>query len=494
MTDQEPHAGQNGRQRVFLTGASGYVGGRLAARLLDSNYSITCLARQPQKLVTRVWAKDRRVSIVQGDLTDVDATAEAMRGCGPAYYLVHSMITAGSAYAERDRALANVFAAAAAKAGLTRVIYLGGLGETGDALSPHLASRLEVGRILASGRVPTTTLRAGMVIGSGSASFEILRYLVERLPVMVTPKWVYTESQPISIRNVLGYLLDCLTTPETIGRVLDIGGADVVRYIDLLRMMSEELGLARRFVVPVPFFSPALSAFWIHFVTPIDREIASPLAEGLRNRIVCRNALAQQLMPQDLVGARDAIRLALRRHRSNDVETRWSSSGVVPGDPDWAGGTLFVDRRTADVDATPEEVFLAIRKVGGGHGWYAANGLWRLRGLVDRLAGGPGVGRGRRDPESLHYGEAVDFWRVTAVEPNRRLALRAEMRLPGEAELEFVIRPDGEGGKTRLVQTARFSPRGLAGLLYWYSVLPLHNVVFPGMLEGIRRAAERGAP
>ncbi len=490
MADRKPEAPGSERKRVFLTGASGYVGGRLASRLLEAGYSLTSLARQPQKLVTRVWAKDPRVEIVEGDLTDVDATARAMEGCGPAFYLVHSMISAGAEYAARDRQIATVFADAAERAGLSRIVYLGGLGETGDDLSPHLSSRREVGRILASSGVPTTVLRAGVIIGSGSASFEILRYLVERLPVMLTPRWVYTESQPISIRNVLGYLIDCLATPATIGQTLDIGGADVVRYIDLLRLMAEELGLRRRFVVPIPFFSPSLSAFWIHLVTPIDREIATPLAEGLRNRIVCRSGLAQELVPQPLVGAREAIRLALRRHQTHTVETRWATAGVVPGDPDWAGGTLFVDRRSVDVDADPDRVFVAIRKVGGSHGWYAANGLWRLRGLIDRLVGGPGVGRGRRDPESLHYGEAVDFWRVTAFEPNRRLALRAEMRVPGEAELEFVISPIGAGGRTRLVQTARFSPRGLAGLLYWYCVLPLHNVVFPGMLDGIRRAAE----
>jgi uncharacterized protein YbjT (DUF2867 family)/uncharacterized protein YndB with AHSA1/START domain len=478
-------------ERVFLTGATGYVGGRLASRLLDAGYSLRCLARQPRKLVTRVWAQDPRVEIVEGDLSDVDATAEVMRGCGPAFYLVHSMITAGSAYAARDRALATNFSHAAARAGVSRIVYLGGLGETGDDLSEHLASRREVGEILAAGRVPVTTLRAGMIIGSGSASFEILRYLVERLPVMVTPRWVYTDTQPIAIRNVLGYLVDCLATPETAGRTLDIGGPDVLRYIDLLQIMAEERGLVRRVVIPVPFFSPRLSSAWIHLVTPLGHRIAAPLAEGLRNRVVVRDDAAQRLIPQNLLTAREAIRLALGVMSTQRVETVWSASGAVPGDPDWAGGTLFVDRRSTEVAAPPEAVYQAIRKVGGSHGWYAANGLWRIRGFVDRLAGGPGLRRGRRDPDSLHYGEAVDFWRVTDVEPNRRLALRAEMRLPGEAQLEFTIEPAGD--RTRLVQTARFAPKGLAGLLYWYSVLPLHNVVFPGMLDGIKRAAESAA-
>lgn len=483
---------ENGTGRpIFLTGASGYVGGRLAAKLLEAGHAVRCLAREPRKLQTRAWARDPRVEIVKGDLSDVDATAEAMRGCGAAYYLVHSMISAGREYAVRDRSIAGVFADAAARAGLERIVYLGGLGETADDLSEHLTSRVEVGKILSQGAVPTTVLRAGMIIGSGSASFEILRYLVERLPIMITPKWVYTESQPISIRNVLGYLVGCLSTPETVGRTLDIGGPDVVRYIDLLHLMAEELGLRRRLVIPVPFFTPKLSAFWIHIVTPLDSKIAEPLAEGLRNRIVCRDDEAQRLMPQPLLSAREAIKLAIGKHRSRKVETVWSASGVVPGDPDWAGGTLFVDCRSTEIEASPEDVYFAIRKVGGSHGWYAANALWRLRGLIDRIVGGPGTGRGRRDPESLHYGEAVDFWRVTAVEPNRRLALRAEMRVPGEAQLEFVIHDDGAEGRTRLVQTARFSPKGLAGLLYWYSVLPLHNIVFPGMLDGIRVEAER---
>lgn len=482
------------RPRVFLTGATGYVGGRLATRLLDAGYPIRCLARQPRKLATRQWARDPQVEIVEGDLTDVDATAEAMRGCGPAYYLVHSMLTAGSEYAAHDRALAECFVEAAARAGLSRIVYLGGLGDTEGALSEHLASRREVGEILARGTVPVTWLRAGMIIGSGSASFEILRYLVERLPMMLTPRWVYTRSQPISIRNVLGYLVDCLTVPDTAGRTLDIGGADVVRYIDLLKIMAEERGLPRRVVVPLPFFSPSLSSFWIHLVTPLDHKIARPLAEGLRTELVVRGDEAQRLMPQQLLTAREAIRRALDVVSLRRVETVWSASGVVPGDPDWAGGTLFVDRRTAEIDASPEAVYQAIRRVGGSHGWYAANGLWRIRGWIDRLVGGPGLRRGRRDPVSLHYGEAVDFWRVTAVEPNRRLALRAEMRVPGEAQLEFTVEPGDAGRPTRLVQTARFAPKGLAGLLYWYSVLPLHNIVFPGMLDGIRRAAETTAP
>jgi uncharacterized protein YbjT (DUF2867 family) len=479
------------RPRVLVTGATGYVGGRLASRLLEAGYPIRCLVRDPQKLTHRPWVSDPRVEIVRCDLNDVDQTAQAMRGCGPAYYLIHSMLSAGSSYARHDRMLARAFRKAAAEAGLTRIVYLGGLGEVGDDLSEHLASRVEVGGILARGSVPVTTLRAGMIIGSGSASFEILRYLVERLPIMITPKWVLTECQPIAIRNVLGYLVDSLETRETIGRTLDIGGADVLRYVDLLRAMAEELGLKKRFVVPVPLFTPRLSSFWIHLVTPLSHEIARPLAEGLRNRIVCRDDEAQRLMPQPLLTAREAIRLALGKVEAGEVETVWHASGVIPGDPDWAGGTLFVDRRTADISASPEAVFRAICKVGGEHGWFAVDYLWKVRGIMDRFVGGPGLRRGRRDPEQIAYGDAIDFWRVTGIEPNRRLSLRAEMRLPGVAQLEFIVEPGAEAGTTHLVQTARFRPRGLFGIAYWFSVLPMHNLVFPRMLDGIRTAAER---
>ncbi len=486
-------AGMDGvRPRVFVTGATGYVGGRLVTRLLEAGYPIRCLAREPRKLADRPWASDPRVELVGGDLSDVAETARAMRGCGPAFYLVHSMLSHGSDYASADRKLASCFAEAAEVAELERVVYLGGLGSSGDALSEHLASRREVERILESYRTPVTVLRAGMIIGSGSASCESLRYLTERLPVMITPRWVHTESQPIAIRNVLNYLVMCLETPETTGRTLDIGGADVLRYVDLLQIMAEELGLRRRIVVPVPFFTPKLSSLWIQLVTPLSNDIGVPLAEGLRNRVVADDAEARRLMPQQLLSAREAIHRALRLAAMNQVETVWSASGVVPGDPDWAGGTVFVDRREVVVNASPDVVFGAIGKIGGGHGWYSADFLWHVRGWIDRLVGGPGLRRGRRNSESLYYGEAVDFWRVTAVEPNRRLALRAEMKLPGDALLEFTIEQEGES-RARLVQTARFRPRGLAGLVYWYAVLPLHNIVFPGMLRGIRREAERQA-
>jgi uncharacterized protein YbjT (DUF2867 family) len=483
------------RPPVLVTGATGYVGGRLVPRLLELNYRVRCLARSAGKLAARPWASDSRVEIVEADLGDLAATADAMLGCGPAYYLVHSMVSTGARYADADRRMALTFAEAAERAAILRIIYLGGLGETGQGLSEHLASRREVEKVLASRSVPVTVLRAGMIIGAGSASFEILRYLVERLPAMVTPRWVKTESQPIAIGNVLAYLTECLSVPATVGRTLDIGGPDIVSYVELMRIMAEERGLPRRLIVPVPVLTPRLSSLWIQLVTPLSHRIARPLAEGLRNRVVCRTDDAARLMPQPLSGVREAIRLALRQVEQHEVETTWSDAGPIPGDPDWAGGTVFVDRRQIEVAASSSATFRAVTRLGGSAGWYGVDWLWRIRGAIDRLLGGPGLRRGRRDPDRLAFGDAVDFWRVTAVEPERRLALRAEMKLPGEALLEFTIETlPGDASRCRLVQTARFLPRGLLGLLYWYAMLPVHGMVFGRMLRGIRRVAETPAP
>jgi len=479
---------------VLLTGATGYVGGRLAPRLLEAGYTLRCFVRSPGKLADREWVNDPRVEIVQGDLNEPESIREALRGCGAAYYLVHSMVSAKGDFARRDRDMARHFRDAAAEVGVERIVYLGGLGELGPDLSAHLVSRREVEQELREGDVPVTALRAAMIIGAGSASFEILRYLVERLPVMVTPRWVRTECQPIAIRNVLHYLVACLDEPETIGRTLDIGCPEPLTYRRLMEIYQEQRGLPKRLVIPVPVLTPKLSSLWIHVVTPVDKEIARPLAEGLKNRVVCSNDDAARLMPQRLLSAREAVHAALARTSQNYIETSWSAAGPVPGDPDWAGGDVFVDERSIRIRAGAHDVFRAVCRVGGGHGWYAADWLWRLRGFMDRLIGGPGLRRGRRVPDTLSYGEALDFWRVTEIVPDRRLALRAEMRVPGEAKLLFEIDPhtDAESGdrSCTLTQTALFQPKGLVGLLYWYAVLPFHGVVFSGMQKGIRRAAE----
>ncbi|MBM4006474.1 MAG: SDR family oxidoreductase [Planctomycetes bacterium] len=479
------------RAIVAVTGATGYVGGRLVPRLLDAGYRVRCLVREPRKLAERPWRTHPDVTVECVDLVNGPLLTELLRGCSAAYYLVHSMESSGKAYAEHDRALAGTFGKAAATAGVGRLIYLGGLGELGAGLSEHLSSRREVERVLAESGVPLTVFRAAMIIGSGSASFEILRYLVERLPVMVTPAWVRTESQPVAITDVLHWLVRCLAVPQTSGATLEIGGPDVLPYRELMQVMAQELGLPPRVIMPLPVLTPRLSSGWISLVTPVSYRIARPLAEGLRNRVVVTNDLAQRLMPHAALGVRDSIHRALERVRSNDVNTRWSAAGAVQGDPKWAGGTMFTDQRSIEISASAAAVFRAVCRIGGGHGWYAGDILWRIRGWMDTLVGGPGLRRGRRDTERVEFGEALDFWRVIGVEHDRSLSLLAEMKLPGIAKLNFEM-ASGTNGTTTLTMMARFWPRGLLGILYWYSVLPLHNIVFGGMLRGIKRAAESG--
>lgn len=475
---------------IFVTGATGYVGGRLVPALLRAGYAVRCLAREPRKLEERPWRGDSKVDVVAGDLSDVGQIVEQLQGCSVAYFLVHSMEASGGKYAERDLQLASNFAQAAAIAGVQRIIYLGGLGELGDGLSRHLRSRREVEEMLASTGVPVTTFRAAMIIGSGSASFEILRYLVERLPVMVTPSWVTTESQPVAIIDVLHWLVRCLEVPETIGQTMEIGGPDILPYRDLMRIMAEELHIPRRLIVPVPILTPRLSSLWISLVTPVSYKIARPLAEGLRNRVVVIDDKTQRLMPHESLGVRDAIKRALQKIESNEVETRWSVAGPILGDPHWAGGKVFTDQRSVMINADSASVFAAVCRIGGGNGWYAGDVLWRLRGWMDTLVGGPGLRRGRRHSERVEFGEALDFWRVVGIDRDRSLALLAEMKLPGVAMLNFDLDSEGESDRTKLTMTARYRPKGLMGILYWYAVVPLHNIVFGGMLKGIRKTAE----
>ena len=455
MTNSTPAAQHD--TLVLVTGATGYVGGRLVPRLLEAGYRVRCMARSPGKLDDRPWRDDPRVELVRGDAENPDEVRAALAGCRYAYYLIHAMLVAGADYSQRDREQAGIFARAARAEGVERIVYLGGLGETGEGLSEHLTSRREVEAVLGSTGVPVTVLRAAMIVGSGSASFEILRYLVERLPVMVTPRWVKTRCQPIGIRNVLHYLVACLTTPETTGRTLDIGGPEVKTYYELMQIMARERGLPRRWIVPVPVLTPRLSSLWIHLVTPLSSRVARPLAEGLRNEVVCRDDEAARLMPQRLLNVESAIRLALENVRLGRVETTWFDAGPMPGDPDWAGGSVFTDRWMVEVDTSPQEVFRAVCRIGGGHGWYAADWLWKLRGWMDRMVGGPGLRRGRKDPERVSYGEALDFWRVTDIREPERLELRAEMKLPGIAQLSFdVFGPEEPGGPTKLLRRSRF--------------------------------------
>lgn len=475
--------------RLAVAGATGYVGGRLVPALLEAGYSVRCLVREPRKIHARPWAGNPRLETVACSLDRPDDVVRALEGCDAAYYLVHTMVSAGSTFAHADQDLATTFGQSAARARVRRLIYLGGLGDESQDLSDHLASRRHVESALRAGGVSVTTLRAAMIIGSGSASFEILRYLVERLPIMITPRWVRTLSQPIAIRDVIHYLVACLQTPETAGRNLDIGGPDVLSYDRLMRITAEQLGLRRRLVIPVGVLTPGLSSRWIHLITPISHRLARPLAEGLRNRAVCRNDDASRLMPSPLLSAQAAIAQAVAEINTGAPPSSWSDAGPMPGDPSWSGGKVFHDRRERIAWAPPHDVLQVLNKIGGEHGYFGSSLLWRIRGVLDRLVGGPGLRRGRRNRTQLQFGDAVDFWRVTGFEPGRRLELTAEMRLPGKAMLEWSLEPRADG-RTLVVQHATFRPKGLLGLVYWWSVLPLHAIVFGGMLRGLCRTAE----
>jgi uncharacterized protein YbjT (DUF2867 family) len=484
---------------VLLTGATGYVGGRLAPRLLAAGYRVRALGRSLGKLRSRPWGSHPLIELAQGDVMDAASLLQAARGCWAAFYLVHSMTAAAHDFAAADRQAARNMTRAAAAAGLDRIIYLGGLGGADDPnLSEHLRSRHEVARILQSGAVPTTFLRAAMILGSGGAAFEILRYLVDRLPVMTTPRWVHTPVQPIAIRNVLTYLTGCLECDATRGQTFDIGGPEVVTYRQLMDIYAEEAHLPRRLVIPLPVLTPRLSSYWIHLVTPVPASLARPLAEGLANPVICLDNRIRDLIPQELLDCRQTIRLALQRIEQQRVETCWSDAGsLVPpewaacGDADYAGGTVLSLRYRILLQATPEEVWQPLSRIGGKTGWYYGDSWWAIRGGADRLLGGSGLRRGRRHPTDLRVGDALDFFRVLEIEPRQRLLLLAEMKMPGEATLEFRLSPRPDGA-TELTQAARFLPRGLLGIAYWYLLDPFHKIIYAGMLRGL--AAATGKP
>lgn len=476
---------------IAVFGATGYVGGRFVPSLLEKGWKCRAVGRSLDKLKSRPWANHPNIELVKADVSDASSLETALKGVRAAYYLIHSMNPSEKDYKEADRKAASNFRQAAERNAVQQIIYLAGLGDDEDALSDHLKSRREVESILKSGSVPVTIFRAAMIIGSGSASFEILRYLVDRLPVMITPKWVNTPSQPIAIRNVLTYLIECLNHEATLGRTFDIGGPDILTYDELMRIYAVKAGLPRRLIIPVPVLTPRLSSYWIHLVTPVPASIAKPLAEGLKNPVICRNKDILTIIPQQLLSAEEAMERALKRTGDGDVDTSWTDAGRMPpvelsadGDPEWAGGTVYRDIRRMIITQNPDEVWQRIESIGGKNGWYHADFLWALRGFIDRIIGGVGLRRGRRDPHKLGVGDSLDFWRVLKVVPNKCLLLAAEMKLPGKATLEFRI-SEKENRTYELTQTATFKPKGLFGIIYWFSILPLHEYVFGGMIKKI---------
>lgn len=477
--------------RVLVTGASGYIGGRLVPKLLDARHSVRCITRETKQLQARFGSD---IEIVQGDIFDAASLARSLENIDVAYYLIHSMARRNSDFAAVDRRAAQLFADAACKAGLKRIIYLGGLGDDSTQLSEHLRSRQEVGDVLRSSTVPVTELRAAVIVGSGSASFEMIRDLTERLPVMIAPRWVNTRCQPIWVNDVLGYLCECLERPETAGKIYEIGGRDILSYRQMM-MRYAEIRKIRRGMVVIPFLTPRLSSYWVHLVTPLPSSLARALIDGLSNEVIVHNPAALRDFSIDPIGYEEAVLRALDRRNTDGPETTWFDAidiTTLPGEFSGVTEGMLIDRRERKTTASRQALYDVFSGLGGKRGWLYADSLWEIRGIIDWLLGGIGTRRGRRSATRLRLGDAVDFWRVEALEPGRLLRLRAEMRLPGNGWLQFEAL-DGEQGAV-LRQTAFFEPRGLAGYLYWYSVTPFHELIFGHMAVEIAKAAENHTP
>jgi uncharacterized protein YbjT (DUF2867 family) len=482
-----------GGRPILVTGATGYVGGRLVPLLLANGYRVRACARNPQRLMNRPWSAHDNVEIVSMDALDLASVEQAVTGCEAIFYLIHSMIAGKQGFADADRTAALNMAAVASARGVKRIIYLGGLGDANHPdLSKHLRSRHEVETIFREGAVPVTCLRAAMILGSGSASFEMLRYLVDRLPVMVTPRWVSTPCQPIAIKDVLGYLHGCLESPGTIGKTFDIGGPEVLSYRDLIQLYADIAGLMPRIIFPVPVLTPRLSSLWIHLVTPVPSIIARPLAEGLSIPVVCRDNRIREMIRLTLQPAEQTIRIALDRQAQAEqdacnlpIDTLLPPEWTACGDADYAGGTTLSMGFRIVLEADIDVVWQTVEAIGGDHGYYGNRLLWLARGALDNFIGGPGLRKNRRHSQHLVLDEQFHFWRVSQIQRPRRLILESRMKAPGGALMVFQLSP--RSGQTELVLQSVFLSRGLLGLAYWYGLYPAHQWVFRDMLKGIAR-------
>ena len=478
-------------KRLLVTGATGYIGGRLVPHLLRLGYPIRVLVRDKSRLHGRDWIK--KVEVVEGDVLQPESLALAMDGIEAAFYLIHSM-SGGDDFHKRDLTAAKNFGEAASNAEVNQIIYLGGLGNPKADLSDHLESRQATGRALAQAGVPVTEFRAAIIVGAGSISFEMIRYLTERIPLLISPKWVYTRVQPIAISDVLNYLTKSLETPESKGKVIEIGGADILTYGDMFMQYAEVRSL-KRILIPVPVLSPRLSSYWVHWMTPVPANITRPLVEGLRNEVIVQDSAASKMFPEiNPIDYKTAIKQALTGLETGKLETSWTDSLTSSMGDNFpvvlkTHEGMIIERRQTLINASSERLFEAFAGLGGNKGWLYMDWAWKLRGAVDRLLGGVGLRRGRRDPREVRVGDALDFYRVEEVKPGELLRLRAEMKFPGEAWMQFEAK-SLDKTQSQLIQTVFFAPRGLMGLLYWYGLYPMHSLVFSGLNRELKKLTE----